>query len=114
MIYHTNIPFGTSLITLISLLTFPAVPTTCIFHAFQQISERTTGNRLWWKHLCGIFWSSKCKNHVYFLIYNPHQIDAHQYLITPLQVLITASIQQHRQFSKQKYLNRTEQKFLPR
>lgn len=39
MIYHTNIPFSTTLIALISLLTFPTIPPACIFHAWPRIAS---------------------------------------------------------------------------
>lgn len=39
MIYHTNIPFSTVLIALISLLTFPTIPPAYIFHGWPGMAS---------------------------------------------------------------------------
>lgn len=78
MIYHTDIPFSTNLIALISLLTFPTIPPACIFHAWpgmasvplRMIATESVGKKKRKKttqYLSHCAWSSLCNNHVYFM-----------------------------------------------
>lgn len=76
MIYHTDIPFSTNLIALISLLTFPTIPPACIFHAWpgtasvplRMIAAESAGEKKKTaQYLSHCARSSLCNNHVYFM-----------------------------------------------